>query len=77
MSEWRHGKIHSLTLVATEAPRDHLSASFYKYRAGDLPRSESRVLLPRWFGLFLDRMIGPDFAAGLAKLRSFCEKMPH
>ena len=28
----------------------------------------------RWFGLFLDRMIGPDFAAGLAKLRSFCEK---
>jgi hypothetical protein len=54
-----------------------LSASFYKYRAGDLPRSESRVLLPRWFGLFLDRMIGPDFAAGLAKLRSFCEKMPH
>jgi hypothetical protein len=33
--------------------------------------------LSRWFGLFLDRMIGPDFAAGLAKLRSFCEKMPH
>jgi hypothetical protein len=33
--------------------------------------------LSRWFGLFLDRMIGPDFAAGLAKLRSFCEKAPH
>ena len=30
--------------------------------------------ISRWFGLFLDRMIGPDFAAGLAKLRSFCEK---
>lgn len=30
----------------------------------------------RWFGLFLDRMIGPDFAGGLAKLRSFCEKTP-
>jgi len=30
--------------------------------------------ISRWFGLFLDRMIGPDFAAGLAKLRSFCER---
>jgi Polyketide cyclase / dehydrase and lipid transport len=33
--------------------------------------------ISRWFGLFLDRMIGPDFAAGLAKLRSFCEKTPN
>ena len=32
--------------------------------------------ISRWFGLFLDRMIGPDFAAGLARLRSLCEKTP-
>jgi len=28
----------------------------------------------RWFGLFLDRMIGPDFEAGLAKLKQVTEK---
>lgn len=32
---------------------------------GDLGRNP----LSRWFGLFLDRMIGPDFEAGLARLK--------
>lgn len=30
--------------------------------------------LNRWFGLFLDQMIGPDFEAGLAKLKRNLEK---
>ena len=38
--------------------------------AGDLGLNP----ISRWFGLFLDGMIGPDFAAGLAKLRAVCEK---
>ena len=40
--------------------------------AGDLGLNP----LSRWFGLFLDRMIGPDFEAGLAKLKALCEKSP-
>lgn len=27
----------------------------------------------RWFGLFLDGMIGPDFEKGLSKLKGICE----
>lgn len=27
----------------------------------------------RWFGLFIDRMIGPDFEKGLSKLKTLCE----
>ena len=30
--------------------------------------------LNRWFGLFLDRMIGPDFERGLANLKKLAEK---
>lgn len=30
--------------------------------------------ISRWFGLFLDRMIGPDFEAGLAKLKQVAER---
>ncbi len=30
--------------------------------------------LNRWFGLFLDGMVGPDFEAGLAKLKRTIEK---
>jgi hypothetical protein len=30
--------------------------------------------LSRWFGLFLDRMIGPDFEAGLVNLKRVSEK---
>jgi hypothetical protein len=30
----------------------------------------------RWFGLFMDRMVGGDFAASLAKLRDLVEKKP-
>ena len=30
--------------------------------------------ISRWFGLFLDRMIGPDFEAGLTKLKQVSEK---
>jgi len=36
---------------------------------GDLGNSP----VARWFGLFLDKMIGPDFEAGLAKLKTVCE----
>ncbi len=28
----------------------------------------------RWFGLFMDRLVGPDFAAGLAHLKALAEK---
>lgn len=38
--------------------------------AGDLGNNP----LNRWFGLFLDKMIGPDFEAGLAKLKRITEK---
>ncbi len=38
--------------------------------AGDLGMNP----LSRWFGLFLDKMIGPDFEAGLAKLKRNLEK---
>lgn len=30
--------------------------------------------LNRWFGLFLDRMIGPDFERGLANMKKLAEK---
>lgn len=30
----------------------------------------------RWFGLFMDRMIGKDYEAGLAKLREISEQFP-
>lgn len=33
-------------------------------------------LLNRYFGLLLDRMIGPDFDKGLARLKSFAESLP-
>ncbi len=29
--------------------------------------------LHRWFGLFLDRMIGPDFERGLARVKPLVE----
>lgn len=40
--------------------------------AGDLGMNP----LFRWFGLFLDRMIGRDFERGLAKLKSLVEAAP-
>jgi len=30
----------------------------------------------RWMGLFMDRMVGPDFEAGLAKLKQVLEMTP-
>jgi hypothetical protein len=36
---------------------------------GDLGRNP----VNRWFGLFMDRMVGPDFDAGLANLRKASE----
>jgi hypothetical protein len=36
---------------------------------GDLGRNPAN----RWFGLFMERMISPDFDAGLANLRKICE----
>jgi len=36
---------------------------------GDLGRSPVK----RWFGLFMDRMMGPDFDAGLANLKRISE----
>jgi hypothetical protein len=30
----------------------------------------------RWFGVFMDRMIGPDYERGLAQLRTFVESQP-
>ena len=39
---------------------------------GDLGRSP----VNRWFGLFMDRMIGPDFDAGLANLKKVAEALP-
>ena len=30
----------------------------------------------RWFGLFSDRMIGPDYEKGLARLKTFVEQLP-
>lgn len=32
--------------------------------------------LNRWFGLFMDKMVGPDFEAGLAKLKKLAESQP-
>jgi uncharacterized protein YndB with AHSA1/START domain len=36
---------------------------------GDLGRSP----INRWFGLFMDRLVGPDFEAGLANLKRISE----
>lgn len=33
-------------------------------------------LMGRYFGLMLDRMIGPDYEKGLAKLKTFVESLP-
>jgi uncharacterized protein YndB with AHSA1/START domain len=30
----------------------------------------------RWFGLFIDRMLGPDFEHGLRKMKALAEKAP-
>ena len=38
--------------------------------AGDLGMNP----MSRWFGLFLDKMIGPDFERGLANLKKLAEK---
>lgn len=38
--------------------------------AGDLGMNP----VNRWFGLFLDRMIGPDFERGLSNLKTLVEK---
>ena len=32
--------------------------------------------LMRWLGLFMDKLTGPDFDAGLAKLKAIAEKQP-
>lgn len=40
---------------------------------GDLGRSP----VNRWFGLFMDRMIGPDFDAGLSNLKKISEAPSH
>lgn len=40
--------------------------------AGDLGMNP----LSRWFGLFLDGMIGPDFEKGLAKMKRLVEAAP-
>ncbi|MFX7894998.1 SRPBCC family protein, partial [Acinetobacter baumannii] len=37
---------------------------------GDMGRNP----LNRWMGLFMDRMVGPDFDAGLANLKALAEK---
>jgi hypothetical protein len=39
---------------------------------GDLGRSP----VQRWFGLFMDRLIGPDFEACLVNLKRLCEAPP-
>jgi hypothetical protein len=39
---------------------------------GDLGRSP----VNRWFGVFMDRLVGPDFAEGLANMRRLCEGPP-
>ena len=40
---------------------------------GDLPRN----VAARWFGLAMDRMIGPDYAAGLANMKRLVESFPN
>ena len=40
--------------------------------AGDLGMNP----LSRWFGLFLDGIIGPDFEKGLAKMKRIVEAAP-
>lgn len=42
------------------------------FDAGDLGLNP----MHRWFGLFLDRMIGPDFESGLARMKSLVEAAP-
>jgi hypothetical protein len=39
---------------------------------GELARNP----IHRWMGLFMDRLVGPDFEAGLAKLKQVVEKTP-
>jgi uncharacterized protein YndB with AHSA1/START domain len=40
---------------------------------GDLGRSP----MYRWFGLFMGKLVGPDFDAGLANLKRISEEKPH
>lgn len=40
---------------------------------GDLGRSP----MYRWFGLFMNKLVGPDFEAGLANLKRISEEKPH
>jgi hypothetical protein len=41
--------------------------------AGDLGHSPVK----RWFGLFMDKLVGPDFDAGLANLKRISEAPAH
>jgi hypothetical protein len=41
--------------------------------AGTLGRSP----MYRWFGVFMDRLVGPDFEGGLANLKRLSEAQAH
>jgi hypothetical protein len=60
------GMVSSGTLVIAPAGG---SSEVTMGMEGDLGRSP----INRWFGLFMDKLIGPDFDAGLANLKRLSE----
>jgi hypothetical protein len=52
------------------APASDASTRVTMTMEGDLGHSP----MNRWFGIFMDRLVGPDFEAGLANLKGLSEK---
>ena len=59
------GKADATVLLAPEGAGTKVTWTF---------DSSLNSMLERWFGLILERMIGPDFEKGLATLKAFAEK---
>jgi hypothetical protein len=57
----------------TMTPIDTTMTQVSMTMEGDLRRNP----MYRWFGLFMDKLVGPDFESGLANLKRISEEKPH
>jgi hypothetical protein len=65
--DYEHGKYLSKGAITFEAAGEGTEVIWYN--GGELGRNPVR----RYFGLFMDRMLGPDFEAGLSNLKRIVE----
>jgi len=65
--EFQHGKYKSKGKITIETAGDSSKVSWID--EGDLGYNP----VNRYFGLFMDKMLGPDFTKGMNKLKTVCE----